>query len=263
MTAPGRSNGPRGVDASGARTARLAELIRSAQPVVALTGAGISVPSGIPDFRSPGTGLWANVDPMEVAHITAFRRDPVRFWSFYGQRFAALRGKQPNGAHRALVELERRGLLAAVVTQNIDGLHGAAGTRELIEVHGSIATSSCPACGAVYALEVARGRLAAAPDGVPRCDCGDPLKPDVVLFGEFLPEDALERAQALAASAALLLCIGSSLEVHPVAQLPELTLAAGGRIAIVTRSTTPYDDDAAIKLTGDVEAELQAVVAAL
>ena len=130
-------------------------------------------------------------------------------------------------------------------------------------MHGSIATSSCPACGAVYALEVARGRLAAAPDGVPRCDCGEPLKPDVVLFGEFLPEDALERAQALAASAALLLCIGSSLEVHPVAQLPELTLAAGGRIAIVTRSTTPYDADAAIKLTGDVEAELQAVLAAL
>ena len=115
---------------------------------MALTGAGISVPSGIPDFRSPQTGLWANVDPMEVAHIGAFRRDPVAFWSFYGRRFAALRGKQPNGAHRALAELERRGLLAAVVTQNIDGLHAAAGTRELIEVHGSIATASCLGCGA-------------------------------------------------------------------------------------------------------------------
>jgi NAD-dependent deacetylase len=130
-----------------------------------------------------------------------------------------LRGKRPNGAHRALVELERRGLLAAVVTQNIDGLHGEAGTRELIEVHGSIATSSCPACGAAFPLEVVRARLEAAADGVPRCDCGEPLKPDVVLFGEFLPEAALERAQALAASAGLLLCIGSSLEVHPVAQL--------------------------------------------
>jgi NAD-dependent deacetylase len=246
-----------------AGTERLAQLIRSAQPVVALTGAGISVPSGIPDFRSPGTGLWKNVDPMEVAHITAFRRDPERFWSFYGQRFATLRDKRPNGAHHALVELERRGLLAAVVTQNIDGLHGAAGTRDLIEVHGSISTSSCLACGAVYPLEVVRGRLETAPDGVPRCDCGDPLKPDVVLFGEFLPEAALERAQALAAAAGLLLCIGSSLEVHPVAQLPELTLAAGGRIAIVTRSETPYDAEAAVKLTGDVEAELQAVLAAL
>jgi NAD-dependent deacetylase len=243
--------------------AELAVRIRAAGSVVALTGAGISVPSGIPDFRTPGTGLWANVDPMEVAHISVFRRDPQRFWSFYGQRFATLRDKRPNGAHHALVELERRGMLAAVVTQNIDGLHGAAGTRDLIEVHGSIATSSCLVCGGVYPLEVVRGRLVAAPDGVPRCDCGDPLKPDVVLFGEFLPEAALERAQALAAAAGLLLCIGSSLEVHPVAQLPEITLAAGGRIAIVTRSETPYDADAAVKLTGDVEAELQAVVAAL
>src|SRR3954468_6570665 len=102
---------------------RLARLIRDAETVVALTGAGISVPSGIPDFRSPGTGLWENVDPMEVAHIEVFRSDPERFWHFYGHRFATLRGKQPNGAHRALVELERRGLLHAVITQNIDGLH--------------------------------------------------------------------------------------------------------------------------------------------
>src|ERR1700756_3798373 len=103
-------------------TDRLAELIREAGSVVALTGAGISVPSGIPDFRSPGTGLWENVNPMEVAHIDAFRGDPVRFWSFYGDRFASLREKQPNGAHAALVELERRGLLDAVITQNVDQL---------------------------------------------------------------------------------------------------------------------------------------------
>jgi NAD-dependent deacetylase len=251
------------VSTTAAGAGRLAELIRSCQPAVALTGAGISVPSGIPDFRSPQTGLWANVDPMEVAHIRAFRRDPERFWSFYGARFAALRGKEPNGAHRALVTLERRGLLAAVVTQNIDGLHEAAGTGELVEVHGSIATSSCRACGSRYELEVVRGRLEAAPDGVPRCDCGDPLKPDVVLFGELLPERALTRAQALAAAARLLICVGSSLEVHPVAQLPDITLRGGGRIAIVTRSATPYDDDASLKLTGDVEAELEAVVAAL
>jgi NAD-dependent deacetylase len=251
------------VTAAGAGAVRLAALIRDEQPVVALTGAGISVPSGIPDFRSPQTGLWANVDPMEVAHIDAFRRDPVRFWSFYGGRFAALSGKEPNGAHRALVELERRDLLAAVVTQNIDGLHEAAGTRELIEVHGSIATSSCLACGSRFELEVVRGRLAADPDGVPRCDCGDALKPDVVLFGELLPERAFMLAQAMAATAGLLLCVGSSLEVYPVAQLPEITLRAGGRVAIVTRSTTPYDADAEVKLTGDVEEELEAVVAAL
>ncbi len=243
--------------------APLAALIRAAQPVVALTGAGISVPSGIPDFRSPQTGLWANVDPMEVAHIDAFRRDPVRFWSFYGGRFAALRGKRPNGAHAALAELERRGLLTAVVTQNIDGLHAAAGTRELIEVHGSIATSSCPACRSAYELDVVRARLESEADGVPRCDCGEPLKPDVVLFGEYLPERALARAQALAAAAGLLLCVGSSLEVFPIAELPEITLQAGGRVAIVTRSPTPYDADAVLKVTGDVEAELQAVLAAL
>ena len=117
---------------------RLAGLIREAGSVVALTGAGISVPSGIPDFRSPRTGLWENVDPMEVAHIDVFRRDPVRFWSFYGDRFHSLDDREPNGAHRALVELERRGKLDAVITQNIDGLHEAAGTRDLVEVHLSL-----------------------------------------------------------------------------------------------------------------------------
>src|SRR5207302_7882495 len=133
----------------------------------------ISVPSGIPDFRSPGTGLWEKVNPMEVAHIDAFRDDPVRFWSFYGDRFASLREKQPNGAHAALVELERRDMLDAVITQNIDQLHARAGTRELVEVHGSIASCSCLSCGASYELDESRARLAAADDGVPRCDCGE------------------------------------------------------------------------------------------
>jgi NAD-dependent deacetylase len=242
---------------------RLAGLIRSAGSVVALTGAGVSVPSGIPDFRSPGTGLWANVDPMQVAHISVWRRDPERFWGFYGQRFATLDGKQPNGAHRALAELERRGRLDAVITQNIDGLHRAAGTRELIEVHGSVATASCLACGRRYPLAETRARLTADELGVPRCDCAAPLKPDVVLFGELLDEGAMGRASALATGADLLLCIGSSLEVHPVAGLPELTLAAGGRLAIVTRSATPYDRYAAARLDGDVVADLEAVVAAL
>jgi NAD-dependent deacetylase len=243
--------------------ARLAELLRSADRVVALTGAGISVPSGIPDFRSPGTGLWANVDPMEVAHIAVFRREPERFWRFYGARFALLRDKRPNGAHRALVELERRGVLEAVVTQNIDGLHRAAGTTELIEVHGTIGTSSCLDCGARFELEVVRERLAAASDGVPRCDCGAALKPDVVLFGELLPEAALARASELAATADVLLCVGSSLEVFPVAELPRITLAAGGAVALVTKGPTPYDRDAAVKLDGDVVAELDAVLAAV
>ena len=246
----------------GARVERLAGLVRSAQSVVALTGAGISVPSGIPDFRSPGTGLWEGVNPMEVAHIDAFRTDPARFWSFYGQRFTSLRDKQPNGAHRALVDLERRGPLDGVITQNIDQLHRAAGTAELIEVHGSIATSSCLGCGARHELEEVRRRLEA--DGrYPPCDCGAPLKPDVVLFGEMLPDEAMERATRLASEADLLLCVGSSLEVYPVAGLPELTLGGGGRIAIVTQGPTPFDRDAEVKLAGDVVAELEAVVAAV
>jgi NAD-dependent deacetylase len=243
--------------------ARLAELLGSAGRALALTGAGISVPSGIPDFRSPGTGLWADVDPMEVAHIDVFRRDPERFWQFYGHRFAALRDKRPNAAHHALAELERRGVIEAVVTQNIDGLHRAAGTHDLIEVHGSVGTSSCLECGAAFELADVRTRLAAAADGVPRCDCGAPLKPDVVLFGELLPEAALARASALAARADVLLCVGSSLEVYPVAQLPQITLAAGGALALVTIGPTPYDADAEVKLGGDVVEELRAVVAAL
>jgi NAD-dependent deacetylase len=230
---------------------------------VALTGAGISVPSGIPDFRSPQTGLWANVDPMEVAHISVWRRDPARFWGFYGQRFAVLDGKRPNGAHFALAELERRGLLAGVITQNIDGLHAAAGSRDVIEVHGSIATASCLACGASYPLAETRRRFEEAVDGVPRCDCGQPLKPDVVLFGELLPERALAEAQAHAINADLMLCVGSSLEVYPVAGLPAMTHGAGGRLVLITQGPTAYDGDAEVKLDGDVVSELRSVLAAL
>ncbi|MEA2283208.1 MAG: NAD-dependent deacetylase [Solirubrobacteraceae bacterium] len=243
--------------------ARLAELIRCARSVVALTGAGISVPSGIPDFRSPGTGLWANVDPMAVAHISVWRSDPAGFWAFYGQRFARLEGKLPNAAHRALAALEQAGRLDAVITQNIDGLHAAAGTRELIEVHGSIRTASCLADGRTYPLAETRRRLAAAADGVPRCDCGAPLKPDVVLFGELLDEAAITRAGELARGAELMIVVGSSLEVQPVAGLPELTLGSGGRLAVVTRSATPFDAVADVKLAGDVVEELDGVLAAL
>jgi NAD-dependent deacetylase len=256
------SSGVGQMDARGGAR-RLAELIRSSSPVVALTGAGISVPSGIPDFRTPGNGLWTQVDPMEVAHIDVWRRDPQRFWRFYAERFHVLEHKQPNRAHEVLAELERRGALAAVITQNIDRLHERAGSRELVEVHGSIARSSCLRCGSRFPLAEVRARLAADDEGVPRCDCGAPLKPDVVLFGEYLPIDALARAERLAAQAALLVCIGTSLEVHPVAGLPELTLAAGGRLAILTRSPTPYDSQAEVRLWGDVVEELEELLAAL
>jgi NAD-dependent deacetylase len=232
--------------------------------VVALTGAGISVPSGIPDFRSPGTGLWEKVDPMEVAHIEAFHRDPERFWGFYSKRFATLAGKAPNDAHRALARLEEQGVLDAVITQNIDTLHRRAGTRELVEVHGSIERCICLHCDAAVALEEARERAAGDVHGVPRCElCEAPLKPDVVLFGELLPADAMARAQALCAGADVLLCIGSSLEVHPVAQLPLETHRAGGSLAIVTHSPTPIDDLASVRLHGDVVEVLEALQAAL
>ncbi len=249
--------------AASADPAALARLLTEARSAVALTGAGISVPSGIPDFRTPGTGMWANVDPMQVAHIDAWRRDPAQFWRFYGDRFQRLRDVEPNGAHRALVELERLGLLRAVVTQNVDRLHGKAGTGEVVEMHGSIDHSSCLACGMVYPLDEVQRRLEAADDGVPPCDCGRPLKPDVVLFGEALPAAAVDRAAALMTEADLVLCVGSSLEVFPVAELPEIVLASGGQVAIVTTGPTHYDGRAAVRLIGDVELELQAVVAAL
>ena len=243
---------------------RLAEMIAGASSVVALTGAGISVPSGIPDFRTPRSGLWESVDPMKVAHIDAFRADPVGFWRFYGERFASLRDKVPNGAHRALVALERAGMLDAVITQNIDMLHRRAGTRELIEMHGSIATCSCPDCGGEVALEEVRARLASDALGVPRCEtCSGPLKPDVVLFGEMLRADRMTRARTLCEGAEVLICIGSSLEVQPVAGLPLITRAAGGSVAIITQGPTPLDGLADVRLGGDVEAEMEALAGAV
>jgi NAD-dependent deacetylase len=238
---------------------RLARLVDAADRVVALTGAGISVPSGIPDFRSPGTGLWADVDPMEVAHIDVFRRDPERFWQFYGARFASLEACEPNPAHHALVTLERAGKLQAVITQNIDMLHRRAGTGDLVEVHGSIAGCTCQVCRFRSPLDDVRARQREDPRGIPRCPCGEPLKPDVVLFGEYLPTEALMRAQALCSQAELLLCIGSSLEVYPVGGLPLLTHEAGGKVAIVTQGPTPLDHLAAVRLHGDVAAELDAL----
>ena len=241
---------------------RLAELLRESRCTVALTGAGISVPSGIPDFRTPETGLWANVDPMEVAHIEVFDHDPARFWTYYRPRFQSLGDKRPNPAHEALAELERRGLIEGVVTQNVDRLHRAAGSREVVEVHGSIETSTCRACAISFDLVQVEELFDA--EGVAICaDCGGAVKPDVVLFGELLPEAAMARAQDLAERAELMICVGSSLAVHPVAALPRLTLERGGRLALVTKGETPYDDVAELKLDGEVVEELAALLDAL
>ena len=241
---------------------QLAELLRQSECTVALTGAGVSVPSGIPDFRTPGEGLWTRVDPMKVAHIDAFHGDTKGFWEYYRPRFHALADKRPNPAHATLAELERRGLLEGVITQNIDRLHRQAGSRRVVEVHGSIATSSCTTCGATYTLEEVTALF--DEDGIATCrGCMGKVKPDVVLFGELLPESAMVQAQDLCSRADLLLCVGTSLEVYPVAALPELTLARGGRLAIVTRGPTPYDERAAIRLDGDVVEDLESVLAAL
>ena len=216
----------------------LAQLLRERGPCVVLTGAGISTESGIPDFRSP-TGIWARYDPMEYATIDAFRRDPVKVWEFYALRLDALARAQPNSGHLALAELERRGLVEAVVTQNIDGLHQRAGSQDVIEVHGSMRDAVCLRCGERIALE----------QPAPRCPrCGELMKPGVVMFGELLPPGALERATELARRAGLLLVVGSALEVYPVAGLPEETLSAGGALAIVNRGPTPYDGQADLKV---------------
>jgi NAD-dependent deacetylase len=231
-------------DRTGAGSAeRLAELIVERQPCVVLTGAGVSTESGIPDFRS-ATGIWAHYDPMEYATIDAFRRDPEKVWDFYSKRLGVLAEAKPNPAHQALAELERRGLVEAVITQNVDRLHERAGSDNVIEVHGSLRTSSCLACGHREQFDRVVELLP-----VPRCErCGDVLKPDVVMFGELLPEEALDRAFELARRAGLFLVVGSSLEVHPVAGLPEEALAAGAALAIVNRGTTPYDTRADLRI---------------
>ena len=222
----------------------------------------MSTESGIPDFRSPG-GIWADVDPFEVASIQAFRRDPERVWDFYRRRIQLLLDAEPNSAHRALAELERRGFVSAIVTQNIDTLHSRAGSRTVIEVHGSIRTSTCLACRAKYELDEVL-RLLDEGAGAPRCiQCGEIVKPDVVFFDELLPPGAIDRAYELAGEARLLLVVGSSLEVSPVAELPLVTLRAGGKVAVVNKGPTHVDHRAALKLDASAGEVLEAAVATL
>ena len=182
---------------------------------------------------------------MDYASLRAFRAEPEKVWSFYALRIEMLTGAEPNDAHRALAELERRGLVEAVVTQNIDLLHERAGSRDVVEVHGSIRTASCPRCGAVHELDPSLLPL-------PRCpECDSILKPDVVFFGELLPEAAIDRAYELARAASLMIVIGSTLEVYPVADLPAETLRAGGSVAIVNRGPTAFDDRAELRIEGN------------
>jgi NAD-dependent deacetylase len=236
----------------------LAELIAANQPCIAMTGAGISTESGVPDFRS-ASGIWSEYDPYEVASREGFRADPRRAWEFYGRRLGVLGEVEPNAGHRALAALEAAGLVDAVITQNVDGLHQRAGSREVIEVHGSIATASCVSCGR---RERREDVLALLP--LPTCaDCASVLKPDVVMFGDLLPAADVERATALARGAASMVVVGSSLEVWPVAGLPGETLAQGGSLAIVNRDPTPYDARAHLVVHAGAGETLAAVANAL
>jgi NAD-dependent deacetylase len=237
----------------------LAALLAGSRAAMALTGAGISTESGIPDFRSAG-GLWERYDPMEVASMATFMREPERFWRFHRPRIDMLSGVEPNAAHRAVAELQRRGIVRSLVTQNIDRLHTRAGSPDVIEVHGSIDSGECLECGGRQTLEEVVGRADAAPDGVPRCDCGFQLKTTVVLFGEALPEAAIDAAYEAAAAADVMLVVGSSLQVAPVSQLPAMVLRRGGRLAILTEGETPYDDLAHVRLHGRAGPELTATL---
>jgi NAD-dependent deacetylase len=239
---------------------RIADLLKEARHVVALTGAGVSTASGIPDFRSPETGLWSKTDPATVATIDVFRRDPVTFWSFYADRFAALGAAFPNAAHFALARLEALGYLDGLVTQNIDRLHVKAGSVNVAEVHGSVSEAVCLECGAVVASDEVLADLDESTLGVPVCRCGYPLKPNVVLFGEELPARQIRLAMDWAARADVMLVVGTSLTVWPVAGLPELTAAGGGKVVIFNDSPTPFDRHAAFLERSPVERSLPRLV---
>ena len=239
--------------------ARAAAILRGARSAVALTGAGVSTESGLPDFRSPG-GLWAHVDPMRVASLTAFRRHPEEFYAFYRRRLSLLRQAQPNPAHRALAHMERAGVLRAVITQNVDGLHQAAGSRRVLEIHGSLRHAVCPECG--WRTDIAVLEEALDAGTLPRCPrCTSPLKPDVVLFEELLPLEVFAQAERLCREADVLLVVGSSLQVTPAAFLPRIVLERGGCLIIVNREPTPFDAEAAVVLRAAAGKVLPAIAA--
>lgn len=238
----------------------LAALLREATRAVSLTGAGVSTESGIPDFRSASHGLWRGHDPMRIASIEGFRREPRAFYAFWGERFAELGSARPNVTHRLLFALEEKGSLRGVITQNIDGLHQDAGSRAVLEVHGTYRSTRCLGCGATGTLAEVVERVRAG--GLPICECGELIKPDVVLFGEMLPP-AFGDAERWARSCDVLLVLGSSLEVHPVAGLVPLAESAGARIAIVNRDPTPFDDIAEVVVRAELGATMSAVGEAL
>jgi len=240
---------------------RAAEILAASQYAIALTGAGISTPSGIPDFRSPLTGLWEHADPMEVASIDAFHRDPRAFYDWIRPLAKSMAEAQPNPAHMALADLERSGILKAVCTQNIDELHHRAGSRRVLELHGSTRQATCTRCGeqilgADLWPRVVEQRV------VPLCPrCEGVVKPDVVLYGELLPKGVLMEAQLEAERCDVMLVVGSSLEVYPAAELPFTAKRHGAQLIIVDYQPTALDARADVVIRSDVAVALPGIAA--
>ncbi len=240
-----------------------AQLLKTAQRVVAFTGAGTSTPSGIPDFRSPASGLWDSVNPIEVASIYGFRANPQAFFDWVYPLLTLILNAQPNAAHHALAALEAHGKLHAVITQNIDDLHTRAGSQTVHELHGHFREGTCIGCYRVFAAADIIPQFMTDRQA-PRCPaCGGVVKPNVVLFGEQLPYQAFEAAREAARTCDLMLIIGSSLEVAPASELPNLARRAGAKLIIINLTPTDYDDQAAVVVPADAAVTLPAILAHL
>jgi NAD-dependent deacetylase len=236
------------------------ELLRKAEHAVVLTGAGISTPSGIPDFRSEGTGLWAHDEPLEVASLNTFRTHPERFYEWFRPLASQIFEADPNPAHLALARLEKEGRLQTTMTQNIDLLHKKAGSSHIIEMHGTLATLSCTAC--FRTVDSTPYLKPYVNEGtMPRCpNCGAVLKPDVILFGEQLPQQAWFEAVRATRACDLMIVAGSSLEVLPVAGLPIQAIDRGAHLLIVNNTPTYLDVRADSVLRGNVVDLIPAMV---
>ncbi|UCC54882.1 MAG: NAD-dependent deacylase [Anaerolineaceae bacterium] len=228
------------------------KFFKESKRAVALTGAGISTPSGIPDFRSPSSGLWNKYDPMVVASIDGFKRRPEEFYRWIHPLADLILHAEPNPAHMALAELETHGPLKAIITQNIDLLHHRAGSSNVYEVHGHLRQATCLSCGYITGAERMLADFVATAE-MPRCElCGDVLKPNVTLYGEVPPLNVFQAAEGWAATCDLMLVAGSSLQVMPVAELPLLARQNGSRLIIVDLLETYLDEMADLVIRGDV-----------
>lgn len=237
-----------------------ADLFRQSKHAIVLTGAGLSTPSGIPDFRSTGTGLWLHDEPMEVASLNTFRMAPERFYGWFRPLASQIFNAQPNPAHSALADLEKAGCIHSIITQNIDILHQKAGSHSVIETHGTMQTLTCTQC--YHQVQSALYLLAFVEKGeIPHCPkCAQILKPDVILFGEQLPQAAWFNAQREARQCDLILVAGSSLEVLPVAGLPMQALDHGAHLIIINNSQTYLNVRADVVVLDDVSVVIPAIV---